>query len=122
MKQFTKFKHAVAAILMLASALCASAFEYEGFEYDIIDAGKKTCALVYNSKSPYTGDITVPATTIYNSGTPWEVEYTVTGIGYKAFASCAGLRSVKLPESVAYIGSYAFAESKNLESVTLPPK
>ena len=122
MKQLFRFKHAVAAILMLASALCASAFEYEGFEYDIIDAGKKTCTLVYNSKSPYTGHVTVPATAICNSGRPTEKEFTVTGIGYKAFASCAGLRSVKLPESITSIGSYAFAESKNLESVTLPPK
>ena len=145
MKQFTKFKHAIAAILMLASAMCVSAFEYDGFKYDIISQAERTCALVKNSKKPFTGDVTVPGKTLYNSGTPWEVEYTVTRIGDGAFASCAGLTSVtlpstiieigssafhsctdlisvSLPESVAYIGSYAFAESKNLESVTLPPK
>ena len=120
MKQFTKFKHAIAAILMLASAMCVSAFEYEGFKYSIISQADKTCALVYNNKNPYTGDVIVPGTTLYNSGTPWEVEYTVTRIGDGAFASCAGLTSVTLPSTIIEIGSSAFHSCPDLTSVSLP--
>ena len=120
MKQFSKFKHAVAAILMLASAMCVSAFEYDGFKYDIISHAERTCALVKNSKKPFTGDVIVPGTTLFNSGTPWEVEYTVTRIGDGAFASCAGLTSVTLPSTIIEIGSSAFHSCPDLISVSLP--
>lgn len=120
MKQFSKFKHAVAAILMLALAMCVSAFEYDGFKYDIISQAERTCALVKNSKKPFTGDVTVPGKTLYNSGTPWEVEYTVTRIGDGAFASCAGLTSVTLPSTIIEIGSSAFHSCTDLISVSLP--
>lgn len=64
----------------------------------------------------YTGDVDIPATIEYEGTT-----YQVTGIAPKAFASCEGLRSVRIPNGVQTIPSQMCAWCYNLESVTLPP-
>ena len=45
---------------------------------------------------------------------------TVTGIGDRAFANCARVFSITIPESVTSIGEYAFVGCFNLKSVTIP--
>lgn len=46
--------------------------------------------------------------------------YTVTAIGESAFESCAGLKSIDLPESLTSIGNYAFYNCTGLQSIHIP--
>lgn len=65
---------------------------------------------VVRASSELTGDIVIPS------------EYgglAVTAIGDEAFASCAGITSVKLPAGVKTIGQFAFSHCTSLESVSL---
>ena len=68
----------------------------------------------YDCYSSYKGKITIPEK-VTHSG----VTYSVTSIGNEAFASCKGLTSVTIPNSVTYIGSDAFMWS-GLTSLTIP--
>ena len=45
---------------------------------------------------------------------------SVTEIGDWAFAYCAGLTSITIPDSVMEIGKYAFAYCAGLTSITIP--
>lgn len=57
---------------------------------------------------------------------PWYIEgeyaidNTVSEIGAGAFAGCASLTSVTIPETVASIGAYAFAGCSSLTSMSIP--
>lgn len=64
----------------------------------------------YNS---YSGNVTVPATVLYN-----DREYAVTAIGERAFEDCQELVSVHVGENVRTIGFGAFGYDNELESVT----
>lgn len=46
-------------------------------------------------------------------------DYTVTGIGNRAFYCCSDLTEVTIPQSVTFIGERAFAACRNLDSVTI---
>ncbi len=45
---------------------------------------------------------------------------SVTSIGYYAFAHCANLESITIPEGVTSIGDWAFAYCTSLKAVTIP--
>ena len=45
----------------------------------------------------------------------------VTSIGYQAFAECTSLTSVSIPSSVTSIGESAFYQCNSLNDITLPP-
>ena len=62
----------------------------------------------------YTGDIGIPSSITYQ-----EKNYSVTDIGYGAFAGCSGLTSITIPNSVTSIGNEAFNSCTGLTSVTL---
>ena len=47
-------------------------------------------------------------------------DYSVTGIGGRAFEGCTGLASVDIPGSVTSIGGYAFEGCTDLVSVNIP--
>lgn len=66
------------------------------------------------TKSNVTGDIVIPEKIIVDG-----VEYSVTSIGYEAFAECKALTSVKMP-SVTSIDNRAFRDCSNLTSVDMP--
>ena len=68
----------------------------------------------YYSTYP-TGSLTIPSS-VTNNGTT----YSVTSIGYRAFASCTGLTSVTIPNSIISIGLEAFYSCTSLTSVTIP--
>lgn len=102
---------AVAAVLLL-SATTASAhdFEVNGIYYYINSDGTSVSVTYkgnyYDSYSnEYSGAVTIPAKVTYSGKT-----YSVTSIGYAAFASCSGLKSVEIPNSITSIGNYAFYE------------
>lgn len=65
--------------------------------------------------SDYTGDVVIPKTVTYNG-----TNYTVTGIGERAFIGCDGLTNVTIPETVTTIGPYAFYKCTGLSIITIP--
>lgn len=60
----------------------------------------------------YSGDVVIPATVTYLG-----VERTVTGIWEKAFYHCWSLSSVKLPNTITFIGASAFENSTIMEMI-----
>lgn len=73
--------------------------------YDIDDEGA--------SLAP--AEVVIPAT-VEEEGKA----YTVTDIGYLAFAECSTIKKVTVPETVTYIDDYAFADASYLETVIIP--
>ena len=69
------------------------------------------------SSSNYSGltSVTIPSTVTYNGTT-----YSVTSIGYEAFAGCYSLTSVTIGNSVTSIGGGAFYYCSSLTSITIP--
>ena len=63
----------------------------------------------------YTGNVVIPESVTYEGKT-----YSVTSIGYGAFAYCAGLTSITIGNSVTSIGSSAFSGCTCLTSITIP--
>ena len=63
----------------------------------------------------YSGDVVIPEQVRMG-----EKNYTVTGIGEKAFNSCSDLRSITLPNTLESIGSRAFYGCESLVSVSIP--
>ena len=59
-------------------------------------------------------DITIPTSISFNGK-----DIPVTGIDIEAFRGCTSLKSINIPNSITYIGSYAFGGCNNLTSVTI---
>ncbi len=76
------------------------------FEYNILDDGTALITAYHGNatelKIPHTID-----------------GYTVTNIGYEAFAYCASFKSVTIPNSIKNIGKWAFAYCASLEKVII---
>ena len=58
---------------------------------------------------------TIPASISYKG-----TAYSVTSIGYEAFAGCYNLTSMEIPDSVTSIGDSAFSGCNSLTSVVIP--
>ena len=101
--------------LLLLCATIASAEEatINGIKYELITKAKT--AKVIAGDSYYTGDVIIPASVDYNGAT-----YSVTSIGYEAFAYCSSLTSVTIPNSVTSIEYQAFGYCSSLTSITIP--
>ena len=67
-----------------------------------------------NSAHPYSGDIVIPETIVYEG-----TQYTVTGIGEKAFFQ-KNITSVTFPNSITSIGASAFMYCQVLDSIEIP--
>ena len=98
--------------LMLAMTARAEVVEVDGFCYNLLSA---VSAEVAAGSSLSSGEVTIPASFIYNGST-----YQVEAIGNKAFQNCTGLTKVVLPEGVLRIGGYAFSGCKALAAVVFP--
>ena len=62
-----------------------------------------------------TGDVVIPET-VSNNG----ILYTVTQVAEKGFWKCKSMTSVKIPESVNYVGSFGFNGCEALDSLVFP--
>jgi len=81
--------------------------QYE-FDFDTLTAKVIDCAE------------TVTAVSVLEKIMYGNYEYTVTEIGENAFAGCASLTSVVIPDSVSVIGAGAFSGCTNLDLLSLP--
>ena len=99
-----------AALLPLVAS--AQKVEIDGIWYNLT-AKTSEAEVTKSSGTKYSGSITIPATVTYDG-----VAYSVTSIGYDAFAGCS-LTSITLPASVTSIGDFAFWNC-SLTSITLP--
>ncbi len=111
-------KKLLTLLLAVASSVGTMfAWDYEkvqiGNLYYNLDATNQTAEVAENRN--VSGEIIIPSSVTYNS-----VSYSVTSIGYAAFANCTGLTSVTIPNSVTSIGNYAFYYCTGLTSVTIP--
>ena len=100
-------KRLFALVLMLIAAIntFAYSFKSDGIYYNILSMEEHTCEVTYGSTNcnSYSGDIIIPSVVQYGGN-----EYTVVGIGERAFSYCRDLATVSIPSSVTTIGAYAF--------------
>lgn len=61
------------------------------------------------------GDIVIPEMFIYNEET-----YTVTALGWDAFANCTGITSITMPHTILSIGESSFRGCHGLKSIIIP--
>lgn len=102
-------------VLLCCSVDIAAFFKVDGITYDIVSDTDLTVSVTYDQNSYYSGDIVIPESVQYEGKT-----YRVVAIGYLAFESCWGLRSLSLPEGILKIGNNAFSGCTSLESLVLP--
>jgi len=132
-------------LLVLLSFIGTKCFAYDavvdGIFYNLSGTNATVTYESYDGiyySSSYSGNITIPASFVYN-----DVTYNVVSIGSYAFYNCSspltviisngittiadgafqrctGLTSVTIPSSVTYIGSGAFSDCTSLYSVSIP--
>ena len=91
-------------------AIQAQTATVDGVNYSL-NADTKTATV---TASTATGDVVIPEKIIVDG-----VEYSVTSIGFRAFAECKALTSVDMP-SVTSIDVQAFENCSSLTTVTMP--
>lgn len=110
-----KRKQLILTLLALFASINAFATIIDGIYYNF-SGGEAT--VTNNGPSCYSGDVFIPKTISDNNGN----EYTVTGIGYKAFCDCRNLTSVTFEEGsqLTTIGESAFQNCTGLTSIDIP--
>lgn len=98
-------------VMPLAAMADESGVIISSFKYDLYDDGtaKLTKYQYWSTNWPK-----IPETVNYQNRT-----YTVTTIGYQAFANCSTLQYITIPNSVTTIESWAFVGS-SLQTITIP--
>ena len=108
---------ALSLIAMLTAQAWATRFHSGDLYYNT--TSDNTVEVTYKelSRYNYSGlkNISIPNSVTYNGA-----EYTVTSIGYAAFAQCTSLTSIEIPYSVTTIGQGAFQDCTSLTSITIP--
>lgn len=112
MKKYLLFL--VASMLaIVARAADGDTFAYEGLNFKVISEAEHSVAVARNKSA--SGDISIPSYAVNGSS-----RYFVTEIERSAFAVCANLTSVTIPNSVTVIGTDAFYSCDKLTSITIP--
>ncbi len=88
-------------------------FTVDGLNYAVLNYDTKTVALMPDENFTYTDNIIIPETVTNGNDT-----YTVTEIGYNAFAGCA-ITSVTIPASVELISPMAFYGAEIADIIVL---
>ncbi|MCM1066234.1 MAG: leucine-rich repeat domain-containing protein [Muribaculaceae bacterium] len=81
---------------------------WEEWEIDIFDCLPWSC----DKGNDYAGDVVIPRTVTHQGR-----EYTVTRIAVAAFTNCSNLTSVKMPETIDYVGEGAFYRCSKLHTI-----
>ena len=104
----------VAMAAMLPASMSAYDFK-EGDIYYNVNGNEVAVTYEIVEVGSYSGDVVIPETVVHNG-----VEYAVTAIGYKAFANCYNLTSIKIPNTIDSISSHAFKYCEQLQRVVIP--
>lgn len=105
-------------VLFVISIAQASDFEVNSLHYKITsNIAPYTVAVTYPTPNlfSYYGEIIIPESVEHNGKA-----YTVTAIGFSAFAGCRKLVSVSIPNTVVKIEQAAFSCCTGLKSVHIP--
>ena len=100
-------------ILLSMTASAQGTVNIDGINYKL-NSGDKTAEVVYQRRHEYSGEVVIPSSVTYN-----DVDYSVTSIGYQAFARSTDLTSVSIPATVTSIGSNIFFECTSLASIVI---
>ena len=114
MKKVIKIIFVFAVILAGSHSAMAVSFsyKYEGKKLNYETNSDNTCYVSNNQN--VVGNITIPDKVIYK-----KQEYTVVGIGSKAFYDCNGLTSMTIGDNVTSMSPDAFQYCDNLESIKI---
>lgn len=105
-------------LLLLFMQATAYDIKEGGIYYNLYHSTKTaevTYADMFDNDSAYIGSVSIPSTISYGDSI-----YRVTRIDQYAFAGCAKLNDVSIPQTVKFVGIGAFSGCKNLVSVILP--
>ena len=105
-------------VALITATIAFAQTEINGIYYNL-NYRNKTAEVTYQYGSSYDNysgvtSITIPEKVTYNS-----TEYSVTSIGYGAFANCSSLTSISIPNSVTSIETLAFELCSSLTSITI---
>lgn len=125
-------------LIVLMSMACIKALAYDfmdnGFCFNIVSIGDKTCEV---TKSDKHGDLVIPAEAHYQGHTlkvvrvgdeafyncsditSLTIEEGVEEIGIKSFGFCKGITKVVVPNSLKIVGTGAFAGCSNVERIEI---
>ena len=104
------------ATLANVSAAVKDTFEIGDLTYTVLtESGTTGTVSVKATSTEITGKVIIPER-VSNNGK----DYTVTQVADKAFWHCAQMTSVKIPESVNYVGSFGFNDCASLDSLVFP--
>ena len=99
--------------ILCANILAAQTFTSGGLKYTVI-YGSHSVQVTQQNSSDISGSVVIPSTVTYDGTT-----YSVTSIGWSAFAYCSGLTSVTIPTGVTSIGNEAFKYCSGLTSINV---
>lgn len=113
-----KFYFLLLALATLAnvSAAVKDTFEIGELTYTVLtESGTTGTVSVKATSTDISGKVIIPEK-VSNKG----VEYTVTQIKDQGFRDCVSLTSVKIPETVNYVGTCGFYHCESLDSLVFP--
>lgn len=87
---------------------------FNGNTYKVVSAAANTLCFLGTDDSK-SGLLEIPETVFDNV----DVTFTVTQVAYDSRYSCKNITSIKLPQTIVYIGTDSFKEA-NLESINIP--
>lgn len=105
--------YSLTVIFFISLMVRAINVEIDGIAY-YINLKSGLTEVTSNATHPYSGDIVIAEKIVYE-----ETEYTVTGIGEKAFFQ-KNITSVTFPKSITSIGAAAFMYCQTLNSIEIP--
>lgn len=116
------FKLLLVLFFVLLSCMSTKCFAYDAVVDGIFyNLSGRNATVTYESwdgldySSPYSGNITIPASFVYNG-----VTYKVVSIGRYAFYNCSSPLTVIISNGITTIEDQAFAYCTGLTSVTIP--
>ena len=113
-------KHIIMSFILLiatgASAAVKDTFTIGDLLYTVLtESGNTGTVSVKATSTEIAGKVIIPEK-VSNKG----VEYTVTQIKDQGFRDCVSLTSVKIPETVNYVGTCGFYHCESLDSLVFP--